>query len=74
MTPDHLCEEGRPKRTTLNDTDTPILAGDTTNKWIDDFNRRAIRAAVDPNYYDMMPLGVRLQATAIRARLTGGAR
>ncbi|TAM68305.1 MAG: hypothetical protein EPN51_11970 [Mycobacterium sp.] len=60
-------------RTTLNDTDTPIIAGDTTNKWIADFERRAIRASVDPHYADMMPLGVRLRANMIRARLTGGA-
>ncbi len=43
-----------------------------TKKWVDDWHRRCIRAAVDERYFDMMPLGVRLQANAIRARLTGG--
>ncbi|ARV82056.1 hypothetical protein LFT51_12795 [Mycobacterium intracellulare subsp. chimaera] len=42
----------------------------STDKWRRDHERRAARAAVDPRYYDMMPLGVRLRANMIRAQLS----
>lgn len=78
MTPDHTSKEGRPcNGTTFSDTDrssvTQELNSEPNDRWRDDWNRRCIRAAVDHAYEDMCPLGVRLAANAIRARMAGGA-
>lgn len=42
----------------------------TTDKWRADHERRAARAAVDQQYFDMMPRGVQLRANMIRAGLS----
>ncbi|GLV09830.1 hypothetical protein MyChFU_31500 [Mycobacterium intracellulare subsp. chimaera] len=70
-------KEGRHRNgTTFFDTDRSRLTqqhdSQPNDKWRDDWNRRCIRAAIDPAYADMCPLGVRLQANVIRARMAGG--
>jgi hypothetical protein len=65
--------KGEPQYTAPNpDTHTDFGGYPGTKRWLDDWHRRCIRASVDPNYWDMCPLGVRLQANLIRARLAGG--